>query len=432
MRDLHSLQKPTMPRKHGRLAIWKQRRRESQAVENEVVLTKMNLYRNFGTLMEMWESRPPLDRKEGGVPSAVGGGRAVGVLSKSESEDSGVEMPSTETTPSTPRGSECSFSLTGSTDPTDTEKEGSPSPLPHSPLRRPPSVSDEDPEDIFAPARSRVEQALRRTDWRGRKGPCARLSPVPSLREAEAAGETADAQQCPLSGRLSQSCVGLEYLDACWRGEVVDSGVATEAALQGSGLGYLEQVCRMLEEMAKLQKTSQVLQRERKRVESKLRARGSQEEGLCSDDACGTAEDCLETLKTDPRKRGSSESSREEPFVPTHFRQRSVSESQKFLQNRKPLDQCDLPLQYFHSTGNLLEIKDTLPEIPAKQTERKQLGKVKELVSRLKRKSLKQRGSLYSSAADLSRKDAPDPTETGSKRRLSTFFKKREKNLTIH
>ncbi|XP_066570282.1 uncharacterized protein LOC136759266 isoform X2 [Amia ocellicauda] len=493
----------------------------------EVVLTRMNLYRNFGRFVEAWGEGTGLGTEEeeqgkkevrkrqqpqqeeevedgeetilerglsplegaGDVAEEEGNGflekeaeeirsekeegsvereqmshsgktwRPSLVL-KSESEDSGVELPSCETVLS-----EHSFWPD-----TDTEQlpssssSPSPSPFPFSCS----SALDwgEGPEEMFAPATApppppllrRVEQALRRTDWRRQKTQRPQLSPVPSLREADLedsihvnatlppvcrAGHSPPPEvpsgpgpyrRAPSLGqRLSQSCGGgLQRLG----GDTVDSGLCTEPSSldsllpspgSGPGLGYLEQVCRMLEEMARLQRASQELQRERERVERERRTLGNQEELLCGQCLCYTTDKFPRTNQEAGCNRHtalSSQSSQEEALPPSHFRKRSLS-----LHSDIQWGPREFQGQRFHSTGDLLDTEALPPALHTK-LDRKQRGGVRGLVYRLRRRSEK-KDERKRAAAELSRRDTLDTAELGTRQGLGSVFKKREKNLSV-
>lgn len=144
--------------------------------------------------------------------------RAGGQLLKCESEDSGVEMGSTEHSPSPPAGSESRFPLDGlapERTPAAEEPDTEPPRLPHRKLAQ-------------AAQRSRRQRVL----GRGHRG----AAKPPREPEEPAAERPGDA--------------------------------APSGAEPGQGLRYLEHVCQMLERLAKLQQDNRLLRQQAEGTQS--------------------------------------------------------------------------------------------------------------------------------------------------------------------
>lgn len=442
---------------------------ERQSPSDSVVLTKMNLYRSFGALSDSWDQEFSFpDHREQGSPDfgrrvirlkgSVSGSMPVGIL-KSESEDSGMELVSSDNSPSTPLGSVHSFSMGGSESSLahsasdlrlGTEKEDSSPSSPSSPALSRRSNSELLETGKTLPSswstNKKLEQLLLRTASRWE------ASPAPSLREASEleteAGDTDSIQTGASNERekrasrrsgkrsirmRSQSCETLdECFDALWRGDVVD-GARGDAVPLGSsqGLGYLEQVCRMLEQVARLQKTNQLLQRQKEAAENRLRGQASDEELFYGRCLCGTAEESLKPDREETRRSHmdlAGQCQHQDSFLPAHYRKRSCSDTQAFL-NFKSLGESDLPSPHFISAGNLLE---TLPEtqrpLPQARAEHTHWGKIKHLVKHLQRRSEK---SETSSSTHLHSQEARSTEATNPKRRFVPLFKKRGQNQSV-
>ncbi|XP_038022850.2 uncharacterized protein C8orf58 homolog isoform X2 [Anas platyrhynchos] len=148
---------------------------------------------------------------------APGSPQASGRLLKSESEDSGVEMASNENSPSTPLGSESSFSLDGFQQPAHGD-----------PPKSPPGGE------------------------RGAEPP----RPFRSRSASRKPGQQRSRRQRQLS-RRSTSAGDPRELSA---EEPETTGV--DAAVPGQGLRYLEHICQMLERVARLQQDNRLLRQQ--------------------------------------------------------------------------------------------------------------------------------------------------------------------------
>ncbi|XP_068277697.1 uncharacterized protein C8orf58 homolog [Nyctibius grandis] len=201
----------------GSRAVWK--RRFScygpwETAESCVVRTSASVYRRLQESprhppggMSAWGPPPP-------PPLSSGSPSASGQLLKSESEDSGVEMASNEHSPSTPLGSESSFSLDGF------PPKSPPGEEPGAEPPRPPRSRSASKKLVQVAQRSRRQRVLRQLG---------RAEPLRDPREPED-----------------------------------PEGAVPEAVLPvpGQGLRYLEHVCQMLERLARLQQDNRLLRQQ--------------------------------------------------------------------------------------------------------------------------------------------------------------------------
>ncbi|XP_074784747.1 uncharacterized protein C8orf58 homolog isoform X2 [Athene noctua] len=207
-----------------------------ETAESCVVRTSASVYRPLQESprqppggMSTWGPPPPPPLSSSSPP-------ASGRLLKSESEDSGVEMASNEHSPSTPLGSESSFSLDGL------------------PAEKSPPGEEPGTEPPRAP-RKKLVQAAQRSRRQRLPARCPRqlgrrnlTDPAWDPRDAEepdgavSAGEgRAAVARLPGSPRAPRAC---------------------PQAVPGQGLRYLEHVCQMLERLARLQQDNRLLRQE--------------------------------------------------------------------------------------------------------------------------------------------------------------------------
>ncbi|CAN8205916.1 unnamed protein product [Coccothraustes coccothraustes] len=198
-----------------------------ESAESCIVRTSASVYRR----LQESPRQPPRGMSTRGPPplppqppsSPPAGGR----LLKSESEDSGVEMASNEHSPSTPLGSESRFCLEGF------------------PAEEPPG---EEP-----PRAGRSRSASRRplqAAQRSRRQRC----PRQLSRRSASAADLAEPPRDP------------EETEAAAEGAARDPRAVPEAAGSGQGLRYLEQVCQMLERLARLQQENRALRQQAARA----------------------------------------------------------------------------------------------------------------------------------------------------------------------
>ncbi|XP_018605051.2 uncharacterized protein LOC108932862 isoform X1 [Scleropages formosus] len=255
----------------------------------------MNLYRNFGTLLETWltdtisednSTEEPPQAPETLTPSKSAMGtdsQRTGMLLKSESEDSGLEEA-----PISPQGSEQSFSLARDSDLVDSEGPLSrAAPLPSS------QVSCNQSQNI-------VERALQRT----------RQTSIGSRRKAfslsftnswtlsfnfnERSGEQElpavltpqplKNQHCQQEPKPNNERSEDQTQRQAWQLQLEAATISIpqdEVKLSASpshgwpsfGPTYLEQVCRLLEEIARLRARNQELEREKERLQEQQRSK---------------------------------------------------------------------------------------------------------------------------------------------------------------
>ncbi|XP_058715132.1 uncharacterized protein C8orf58 homolog isoform X2 [Poecile atricapillus] len=212
----------------GSRAVWK--RRFScygpwESAESCIVRTSASVYRR----LQESPRQPPRGMSTRGPspppPQPPSSPPAGGRFLKFESEDSGVEMASNEHSPSTPLGSESSFSLDGF------------------PAEKPPGEE---------PPRSRsASRRLLQAAQRSRRQRCPRQL---SRRSAS----TADLAEPPRDPGEPQGAAG----GARQPGSPRDPRAGPEAAVSGQGLRYLEHVCQMLERLARLQQDNRALRQQ--------------------------------------------------------------------------------------------------------------------------------------------------------------------------
>ncbi|XP_064328599.1 uncharacterized protein C8orf58 homolog, partial [Phalacrocorax carbo] len=205
-----------------------------ETAESCVVRTSASVYRRLQESprqppggMSTWGPPPP-------APVSPGSPLASGRLLKSESEDSGVEMAGNDHSPSTPLGSESSFSLDGF----------------------PPAKSPPGEEPSTEPPRlprscsgsKKLVQAAQRSRRQRVPGRCPRQLGRCSTSSADLRAEPARDPREPEepSAEDPEEMAGLEVV----------------LPVPGQGLRYLEHVCQMLERLARLQQDNRLLRQQ--------------------------------------------------------------------------------------------------------------------------------------------------------------------------
>ncbi|KAM6040550.1 uncharacterized protein C8orf58 homolog [Chlamydotis macqueenii] len=347
----------------GSRAVWK--RRFScygpwETAESCVVHTSASVYRRLQESpqrppggMSTWGPPPP-------PPLSSGSPAASGRLLKSESEDSGVEMASNDHSPSTPLGSESSFSLDG-----------------FPPEKNPPG---EDPgTEPPQPPRSRsaskkLAQAAQRSRRQRVPGRCVRQLGRCS---ANAAEPRAEPKRDPREPEEPSA-------------EDPEDAAVPEAMLPvpGQGLRYLEHVCQMLERLARLQQDNRLLRQQaadarRTRPDAAVRAertRGAPGRGGAGGPSSHPAP---------PHPQPTREMPGQDPVVwrGERFRPRSCSDSQAPALDPEP---CRRTWGHSASSPSLLDPSDSGAGTPAPDKDgRSHWGRVKVLLTRLARRSLR-------------------------------------------
>ncbi|KAM7154027.1 uncharacterized protein C8orf58 homolog isoform 2-T2 [Macrochelys suwanniensis] len=345
---------------------------------------------------------------EPGLPHQLGLFPKSGRLLKSESEDSGVEMAGNENSPSTPLGSESSFSLdcldgfqpsTADSAASDPE-EGCPE-----------AEGPEEPDSLRERAYLRnlsVSKKLAQVMQRSRKLHAPSRSPKPLSQKSlnlvdlellasygsqglSGQGGAAEGHSQALSGRRS-----LEEQTTESRGEEAEGQPDPSLTLPGQGLRYLEHVCLMLEKIAQLQQTNLQLQQQQKAMESRLQGQQAENAGPSEERPCGAPEERgLPQPDPAPESRAEVEMQEEDlpldSWRPHRFRARSASDLTRSSENepvcsRKTAMHCV-------SSPTLLDQPDwgahTLPSNMRPRNERSHWGKVKVLINRITRKSIR-------------------------------------------
>ncbi|XP_029963278.1 uncharacterized protein LOC115399836 [Salarias fasciatus] len=308
-------------------------------LDSEVVLTKMKLFRNFNEKLQTSNdsvstvstisngdkdmSDPTTVSREGshsedrGRPEAESGSVYLSAifskaqlprLYKFESEDSGVELPSGANSPSTPTGSEQSFvvhsresscasgqgppdphSLPEQLDPltqTDTEASG---------LRQEQFGCSSRPSDRGVHAFKRIQ--IFRADPQVPQGSG---SPTrPGKHCCREACEDAVDNEREGSGAGSD---GLdEYMEECCRLSEVQPAMSSPL---GSGLGYLEHICQLLEKIGQLQDANLRLQRQICGLQKNGRKARTREDFFQQHCSCGAAGLAFQDLPSRPSPSG--------------------------------------------------------------------------------------------------------------------------------
>ncbi|XP_059687406.1 uncharacterized protein C8orf58 homolog [Gavia stellata] len=310
-----------------------------ETAESCVVRTSASVYRRLQESprqplggMSTWGPPPPPPLSSGSPP-------ASGRLLKSESEDSGVEMASNEHSPSTPVGSESSFSLDG-----------------FPPEKSPPG--EEPGTEPPRPPRSRsaskkLVQVAQRSKRQRVPGRCPRQLGRCSASAADLWAEPARDPREPEEpsvedpeGSVSPACP-----------QAVPEAVLP---VPGQGLRYLEHVCQMLERLARLQQDNRLLRQQ-------------------AADARRTRPDTVpsrEPLGQDLAMRRGE-----------RFRPRSCSDSQAPAPDPGP---CRRTWGHSASSPSLLDPSESGAGVPTLDKDgRSHWGRVKVLLTRLTRRSLR-------------------------------------------
>ncbi|XP_044858994.1 uncharacterized protein C8orf58 homolog isoform X1 [Mauremys mutica] len=346
------------------------------------------------------------------LPHQLGLFPKSGRLLKSESEDSGVEMAGNENSPSTPLGSESSFSLdcldgfqpsTADSAASDPE-EGCPE-----------AEGPEEPDPLRERAYLRnlsVSKKLAQVLQRSRKLHAPSRSPKPlgrnslslvelellasyglqglSGKEGAAEGHSqALSSRRSLEGQSTESC-----------GEEAEVRRDSSLTLPGQGLRYLEHICLMLEKIAQLQQANLQLQQQQKAMESRLWGQQAENAVPSEERPCRAPEEGG-LSQPEPENRVEVEMQEEDlpldSWRPHPFRARSASDT-RVLQDL-PRSSENEPVcsrktaVHCVSSPTLLDQPDwgahTLPPNMRPRNDRSHWGKVKVLINRITRKSIR-------------------------------------------
>ncbi|KAJ8386040.1 hypothetical protein AAFF_G00177290 [Aldrovandia affinis] len=393
----------------------------------------------------------------------------TGAIPRSESEDSGVELTCSEAenAPSTPWDSGHNFSLARKMEFCSLrQKDGCHSSTPPSFHNLSSCLSSSSPPNATAlgklepsSVRFRVEQALWRANQTSkrvlRKTTSSQLPMAPSLFRADSGHGTATQLPChSMTSRPGQRSGSLGSREAarpptsiqhvpelkhcnllkdvqpktvhpCLNGNESDSQAQCEDGGVGDaflgervspGLGYLEQVCRMLEEIARLQTSNQELQKENERVQNHQNAQGCQELlGQC----LSSCPDNPLTVNQRPEAMGyndlSAQSSHNDQLLPPYLWKRSMSDTQAHIRSKARQS------QWIPSTGHILEECDSSMHYGQKQQDR-----VSNLTVKLKTVSLNRDAALQKPA----RQQTFPSGKNGLMKPFRLLFKKGAKNVS--
>ncbi|TRY55497.1 hypothetical protein DNTS_004142 [Danionella cerebrum] len=201
-------------------------------------------------------------------------------LYKFESEDSGVEMTSGATSPSTPTGSEQSFVV-------HSRESSHDSGHPNSAL--PPDTPLEDEKDILKVPINRTlgEITERREET---------AEDLPSKQTCTEACEGRTESVCPHPLRKSTTSNSLdEYMEECCR--LSEMNQPNQSNPQSSGVGYLDHICQLIEKIAQLQEQNLRLQKQIYGLEKTGRVIKTKEDFLMLHCSCGAASLAFQELK---------------------------------------------------------------------------------------------------------------------------------------
>ncbi|XP_042365621.1 uncharacterized protein si:dkey-106l3.7 [Plectropomus leopardus] len=409
---------------------------------------EMNLYRSFGNLMEVWvvDGGQCLDTEwlENNGEDPPTPFSDVGTNLRSESVDSGVETASSVTSlPPTP----CSISTDNAEIEAFTPERGltpastSQSPVLSSPVL--PSSSSSSPQ--LHPSRAqqsspdlhlKVEQALQKTDsLRLKKNPepltvdeVLRRRPRASFLPKRHTSELVRGQRSEsfsLRGTENPSALMRQMSDMCRRPVSMRCDTQTRSEDFGEegrpglspGLCYLEQVCQMLEEVARQQMHSRALQMETDALR--------EHQDVEVPDTCHSDSKAAEEGLTSCQNPGSAEpsSNSQQRKVYGHFRQRSASDTNlSKLHLRKMNTDC---------RGQHLSTTDLLEE-QEEDHEKQESGKVQ--TNKFNRNWRLKFGSFTkeeSAVRDLKSQQMQSSVRNSARRRLSQLFKWRRKTQPV-
>ncbi|KAM9338531.1 uncharacterized protein ABDE67_018078 [Symphorus nematophorus] len=402
----------------------------------------MNLYRSFGNLMEAWVTEGGSDSEwlgntdeDSPTPSSD-----VGTNLRSESVDSGVETASSDTSfPTT----SCSVSTDNAEIDTftpETPASTSQSPVFTSP---PPSSSSSRAQEGLHQS---VEQALQRTDSKHLKDnpepltvdEVLRRRPRASFLPKRHTSEIVRGQRSDFFGLRWTVNPSMPMRQMCRRPVSMNCGKQSaqtrledlgEEAGNGlsPGLSYLEQVCQMLEEVARQQLHNQALQMEANALQEHQDMQMIQALDGCQSDSKAAEEDlspCQRLENTNSADHTTSEPQRRKDYTHRHFRQRSASDTTlATLHLRKVNANCRGQHQ---STDDLL---DRIEEDHEKQEFKKEETNKPNKNWKFKIGSL---GRNSPAVKELKGQQMQSSEKNSARRRLSQLFRRnRRKTLPV-
>ncbi|KAJ8418278.1 hypothetical protein AAFF_G00139870 [Aldrovandia affinis] len=259
-------------------------------------------------------------------------------LFKFESEDSGVELPSGANSPSTPTGSEHSFVVHSRESSCDSRDLNTSVPSPNSLLLLEQCPETEEAEDLPSPVLETEEEGVVHNpevglssesepsditlthEGREEEGPKdGALGNTAEDCELEVAAQEAatedtrprtctstgayddmtevDLQQRPLMKSATSNSLD-EYMDECCRLSEVHQAKSNPL---GSGLGYLEHICQLIEKIGQLQEHNLRLQKQICGLQKDSRTRRTKEDFFLQHCCCGAASLAFQELKRHSR-----------------------------------------------------------------------------------------------------------------------------------
>ncbi|XP_044293427.1 uncharacterized protein C8orf58 homolog isoform X1 [Varanus komodoensis] len=396
-------------------------------VESCVVLTSVSMYRKLqdpqpklplslelddgssgeaGQWGEASSPTEPVSRELSFLPVS-------GRLVKSESEDSGVEMASNDQSPSTPLGSDKSFSL----DCLDgfQPSGGDSPPLPsHESSPKTDGLEDSSAGQDRAYRRNlSVSKKLAQVVQRSQKHRLPGRSPRMLNRRSRSLVDPEGLDSYHLcrpagvdgvvgaaAGEFSQALSGYSSPEE----ESIEEEVHREPPLTmpGQGLRYLEHICQMLEKIAHLQRANLQLQHQQQVMEDRIRAQELENQEGIPEVALEPGPELarVEPLPEASAAPGVQGDGEEDPspqgsWHPHHFRARSASDTRVLwspVHNQgKKTDYSRKTASHFASSPSLMDQQDggvhTLPPGMKFKNDHSNWGKVKVLINRITRKS---------------------------------------------
>ncbi|XP_040013980.1 uncharacterized protein si:dkey-106l3.7 isoform X2 [Xiphias gladius] len=417
---------------------------------------EMNLYRSFGNLMEAWVTEGRLysdtvslrNNNEDSPTSSSD----MGTNLRSESVDSGVETASSDTLfPAT----SCLVSadnaeidafipereVDGLTPASTSQSPVLSSPVPSSSSSASLHLCPSRPQEGSAALHLKVEQALQRTDSKHQKDNPEPLTVEEVLRRQPRASslhkwhkpELVRGQRSKSFGlrRTANPSVSVRQMSEkcrqpmsmnCDKQRSAELGEEESTGLS-PGLNYLEQVCQMLEGIARQQMHNRALRME---MDALREHQDAQAPHICQRDSKAAGEDlslCQRLENIENAEHNSSEPQQQKDNSYRHFRQRSASDTTiATLHLRKMKSDC---------RGQHLSINDLLEkteEDHEKEDSEKEESNKSNKNWKIKIGSLRRVGS---SLRNTEGQQMQSCEKKSTQRRLSQLFRRKTKNLPV-
>ncbi|XP_030005036.1 uncharacterized protein LOC115429587 [Sphaeramia orbicularis] len=409
---------------------------------------EMNLYRSFGNLMEAWvsEGAPDSEWLENNDEDSPLSSSDMETNLRSESVDSGVETPSSDMSFPVTSGLLSAESDTFTAEKEDglTSASTSQSPVLSSPATLHPSSSSCLSQQQGSTAlHLKLEQALQRTESKKennktltvdevlRRRPRASVLPKRHISDV-VRGHRSDSFS--LRRTVSPSVLVKQMSETHRRpqsmtfGKLPTQAIAEDFAGEQNtelspGLMYLEQVCQMLEEIARKQMHNRVLQTEMEALQEHQEMQIlSQTVDTCQGDAEAEEETIYcPKLESTEVVQNSSDALQHKEYPNRHMRQRSASDTNLTTLHLRRL-KADCRGQHM-STDDLLETAEENQDL--QETKKEKRNKTTSTLGRNWRFKI---GPLR--REDSGKSQQMQPSERNStRRRLSQLFRRRRKTL---